>query len=763
MNTDLPSPTGILEELADVVINEIDRLAVASFELALDDITSYHKFLFAAYATKDENAKPFSYAEVEATWFGKPYQEWLREYQRIFERAADRIREEPDFISILARLPLRLLPSPITDYSSPIIEGILDLEPMLVSRIENWRTKHVFLAPADDQGVLARLNLSGSDRTVFSDVLREVVGGWETTLQLVGSFYKWQQPGEHSNEDKWRRYSAAWSFLNQHLRNTAYSLALATWNDDEVGSDLFCDALVRWPSVYKFELPDTYYTTRQVLLSPEILSLDWKAAKERLKAIEGDHLITRDESPPAVAASVLERAHIDTCLITSAVIFRWFIEGRQNSDIGAHAARRVFRRELVDPEDQIQDRLTTFRSLFFGILGLLLAGERFHDQSYGAYLDGLARTLDQMSERPVVPNRIYTPSTIRGIDQLLLPWCVMLISMLPSEGDDGAVAALAGLTREVSIFPDGDRSILNITQFLQQMLQAIQPPYEKAVRALNVLSPQTSFFDRREKLESILNGSRNAIEQQRADRVSQLPFDEAKLDTIRTAVEATLLSESAGPTFFQGFSIRRGKSKKLGRISEIKFTGLPRGMFTKPTMGPSWSRLEEETIARISELTKGLVWRHFWRRERQSISLGAEPSGADFWLSLAQTAATLEAPVLLVPNRQIRRMLMNWRHQPENIPAGLRFERKSTEGTSQYIATIEGIDVHFAQIRKPTLLSSKDLRIIIYRPVRRDGGIVDFELLPEEDKWRITLRATLAQSIRWKSFPIIEVESQSQT
>jgi hypothetical protein len=143
MRTDLPLPSDILEELGANVIGEIDSLAVTSFNAALDEMIRYHQFLLDAYATKDESGVPFSYSEVEATWFGKPHQEWIRQYHRIFERAADHLREETDFISILSRLPIRLLPQRVTNFSPAIISAILDLGPMLVSRLENWRTKHV--------------------------------------------------------------------------------------------------------------------------------------------------------------------------------------------------------------------------------------------------------------------------------------------------------------------------------------------------------------------------------------------------------------------------------------------------------------------------------------------------------------------------------------------------------------------------------------------------------------------------------------------
>src|SRR5262245_19749568 len=115
-----PQPSDILEELADKVIAQIDRLALTGFESALDEMVRYHRFLLEAYATTSTDGKPFSYAEID-DWFDQPFQQWMRQYVRIFERAADRLPQETDFISTLSHVPSQLLPEGAAKYSSTVV------------------------------------------------------------------------------------------------------------------------------------------------------------------------------------------------------------------------------------------------------------------------------------------------------------------------------------------------------------------------------------------------------------------------------------------------------------------------------------------------------------------------------------------------------------------------------------------------------------------------------------------------------------------
>jgi len=259
VNRELPTPSNILEQLADKVVVGIDNLAVTAFKAALDEMTRYHQFLLNAYTKKTAEGAAFSYAEIRGELIAAPHEEWIRQYRRLFERAADALNKDSDFIGTLAYLPLRLLPRRATDFSPAIISTILDLGPILVTRLESWVTRRVTVDNPTGESASPRLVLAGSDKAAYSEALLEVVGGWESILQFVGSFYGWKEVRNLPPDVRWPALSRSWPFLKRHIRNTAYFVSSAVWNEDEIGAMQFRDALLRWSRVFEFELPDPYY------------------------------------------------------------------------------------------------------------------------------------------------------------------------------------------------------------------------------------------------------------------------------------------------------------------------------------------------------------------------------------------------------------------------------------------------------------------------------------------------------------------------
>ena len=243
MIKDLPLPSEILEELSDKVIVAIENLAATGFKAALDEMIQYHRFLLDAYGSKDDKGSPFSYAEIAGDLLSAPYHDWVREYLRLFQRAADRIGQDNYFITALAHVPLRLMPKDAQGLSPAITSGILDLSIILVSRLEDWMTRRLTVENTATGPASFRLVLSGSDRSAFSEVVVDVIGAWESLLQLVGSYYGWHRKTKLPAMAQWEIVSKSWPFLWHHLRNTAYFVTAAVWNEDEIGAERF---RIRW-------------------------------------------------------------------------------------------------------------------------------------------------------------------------------------------------------------------------------------------------------------------------------------------------------------------------------------------------------------------------------------------------------------------------------------------------------------------------------------------------------------------------------------
>jgi hypothetical protein len=277
---DLPTPANFLEELADKVISQIDRLATTGFKVALDEMIRYHRFLLEVYASRSEDGKPLSLAEVGGMW-EQPHQEWARQYRRVFERAAERISEETLFSETMAHVPIRLLPDNAIEHSTAVVGSLLDLGLLQIVFLEAWVTRHTSVDVAPAAAAHPRLALAGSDRRAYEQVVMNTIGAWESTVRLADSLYGWREAGEESTP-LWSALGTSWPFLERHLRNTAYFLASAVWNEDPIGADRYRDALLRWVETVRVDLEPDYLLRHQVLLTPELFVIEWGAVGERL-------------------------------------------------------------------------------------------------------------------------------------------------------------------------------------------------------------------------------------------------------------------------------------------------------------------------------------------------------------------------------------------------------------------------------------------------------------------------------------------------
>jgi hypothetical protein len=112
----LPTPSDFLEELADRVIAQVERSAITGFKSAFDELTRFHGFLLEAHNAQTDQGQPISFAEVGDFW-DVPYREWIRQYRRVFESAADKIGVETTFIDALSHTVMRLLPGDAAELS----------------------------------------------------------------------------------------------------------------------------------------------------------------------------------------------------------------------------------------------------------------------------------------------------------------------------------------------------------------------------------------------------------------------------------------------------------------------------------------------------------------------------------------------------------------------------------------------------------------------------------------------------------------------
>lgn len=757
MKRDLPSAAGILEELADKVAVQIDHLAPVGFDSALKEMRAYHRFLLALNASRDPSGAPFSYAEVPGDAWTAPHRQWTRQYGRLFERAADRIPDDASFVRKLAHIPGSLLPGEgEPELSHGVVRGIVDLGPLLMHRLEAWKTKRTLIETKPGDAAAPRLALAGSDAKAYASVVTEFVGAWESTLQLGPIVYGWNRRGL-SVEERWRALAATWPFLLQHLQDTAYSLAIAVWNEDEVGAELFQDALVRWPDTLSHDTRDAAELNYKRLAFPDLVTADWGTVVNR--TVQLLHELAPQPTPDELFRSVLLGAHDDVMILTAALLLFWTINEKQVTDIGARTASALMRRQLADLRGEVRHQPVgrPFASTFLDLMRLELAGERYQRGSYGAELDSFVSTLDNMTERSVVPGRIFTPSTLHGRDELLTAVLAMLAAGTPQDADERLQHRIAEIAARPELLPDGDQSLRNMLHELGRYSTTLEQRLPQVQRGFELLSPQGEFARATEALASIVRGSVSTIEAERLRRLTDSPVDPEKIEQIRLAIEASLLAGPAHVPFFRHVPVDTVAGQEEGRQIEVTFN-LGKAQLVEPMMESS-ANFAEFAATATRERASVHVWRAFCERPREVVAIASGVETEEYWQEVLKRAGQVgPQPLLVVSRRAEGRLIQNRLYRQAAIP-NLRVEyERQDEPNASYIVTVEGIEVHGADFEpgRAWLFSARSLRAVRYSTLNVENQYVSlsYELGKNLSG---TLRAKFQQNTLWTAMPVFEL------
>jgi hypothetical protein len=762
MRHDLPTPDDIFEELADKTAEQIELRAPIAFDRAFQEMLSYHRFLLALNSSRGSDGEPVNFAEVVGDGWHAPHQEWIRQYRRLFERAAERLSEDDHFVQSLARAPIRLL-SGVGDLelSRSIVGSILDLGPMMMHRLEAWHTRRTTVTILEGQTAQPRLALAGSDATAYANVLPGIVGSWEHLLQSAPSMYGWRERDERTDVERWSSFRTSWPFLWQHLSNTAYCLAVTVWNEDDVGAEMFREALLRWPEVLQHQFDVSAELRHRRLLFPDLMKLDWSEASKRAEKLNYDYMPAL--TPDQLFSSMILAAHDDVVLLTAALLLFWTINEKQTSDIGGRVAKSLLRKERSENRlGSPGGRGRGLRSLFLDLLRFRLAGGGVRDGSYAAELDRLVVLLDNMTERRVVPGRIFTPSTLNGRDELLLAFVAMLVAVMPSDGDDDLKKRISGLASEEEVLPEGDRSLRDVMSELSRFRSALdqsQPQIARGVAILRSDQEDTSVLAAR--LGEIIGSAERVIEAERTKRLKASPVDKIKIERIRSSIEAALLSDPVKILFFDDVRVRRaalGEAAAEERV--VTFNAVAKAQFVEPPMESPPSRFEEYFVDASRESVVSYVWNAFRKRPRKKVAIAASIEDEAFWQDLAALIKQVGPDPVLVVSRAVEgRALRRFLYAKPADRPNLSIERRPHRDGGSYVATVQGVDVHGADFRPGVawLFSAKALRAVYYSEIDTAARFVNITFDTGEEL-EGDLKVHLRQYLEWSATPAFEIK-----
>jgi hypothetical protein len=770
---DLPTPTNLLEELQDKVIGYIERSAETGFRQAFDEATNYHSFLLELHDSRDDKGRPLSLSQIGGLW-ESPHQQWVRQYRRVIEKAVDKIGSDNYFINTLSHTITKLLPRNATGVASPVMEALLDIAIHEVVMLEGWFTRRTTVEVTAGETAQPRLVLAGSDQRAYEAVVIDFVGAWEGVSQQVSAIYDWPSESKGEACQRWDAFRTSRSFLQRHLRNSAYLVASAVWNEDEIGAARYRDMLVRWPDRLRPDRQgDSYHLKSRSLILPDLFDVEWSALEPRLtpfKRSPHSPLV----SPDTLFGVTISNVHSDYLIVTAAVTLHWYMSGNGETPAFGNAANSILRREFIPGEGS---RLTSGEpqpDIYVSIWSLIIrnaVAKRSERDSYKAHLNDVVRLLSGMSDSRVVPGRIYSSFGSDGIESLQFQLLVMLGALLPADGDTAVLARFKEIASQPDLLEAGDEALQSLTFSIQSYDRVVTAALNEASgleAGLKVINPQADATQVFARLKSLLGGVVSAIEEVQAERLRAQQIDPAKVEVFRAAFQNVITSRRQVLSCFRGFD-QAISDQPTDKILDYTVTGMDKGDFVTPSMSVQRpAELSESLAGWFAETLGTYVWRSFGSRERETIIVDAEAGAPEYWDAVfAAVGKVGPDPALLVPMDPIGNSVTSWQYANQaERPAGrtveYRQDRNSGPGAG-YVATMDGVDIFMSDLKsnESCLMSSSGLETIVYHPVAAGQPLVTMEFVEEPDPRKSKIIARFAQKAVWHRSPVIMFEAAS--
>lgn len=771
MKHSLPSSSEMLEELASKVDAEIDRLSTSSFRSAVHEMTDFHRFLISAYLSEDVSGKAFSFAEMG--FWRALHKEWLGEYRDLFERAVSQISKEEDtakdFIKILMNAVFRLLPSGNEKYSPKVTSSLFDLHLMLIHRLEDWAVHH-HVAGRKNDGVGDIVSAETKNlQKKYEDVIRSFISSSESLLQTIPSLSKWEdtkgdyQAGKPLDHKMWEQYRVGWGLLEQHLRNTAYFPVVSTWNDDKSSTPLYAEALCGWLKPINYKISDRDYIVRHEFLTPDILQRDWDDAQSVLKPYLKHPEWEERINPSGVFKAVLENAQQDVILLVSGILLGWHLSGKNEADFSAEVAAKIVQQAFRG----------NIHGLFICLLRILSSGDRFRDDGYAGTLDGFIDLFDRMTERDVIPGRVYTPSTRNEREDLFLPWAVLLLSMMPEIDPDKVTQELLGVFEHEEFFPDADNSIGRLVRDFEMMKKLVSDADQTAISgAFSALRgrglPDLEFPTALENYNNIIDGVLSGISQKREARISVRPIDPQRLDEIESAACEKGFNPKTGKFPLYLFDEILTTKEQLTSFTN-RHDRHERGSLTNPLMDQPVSNEKSWWSSTISDYVAGVVLGDVLRQSEKTQAF--TPDGITYWQAIANFMGNDKSShILIVSGRGDPEWLREWewgtrRNDSNPLPNGVTLWRSEDYKDKQgYRFHLNSLPVFQAGIEDghSFLLSKSAFKKLEFTIFDNNKTIkAEVEAIPD-DPWHVVLRLVWARRVNLGENKILEISYKEE-
>ena len=757
----VPTTESMMEELADRVLDEMNRLAITGFKSSLEEMINFHKFLIAAH--EDDYTENFSDGDRSK------YRKWNNEYARIIEQAAKLMSSDYEFIKKLCYVPLRLLPDNHKSIPHDSVIDTISLPQYLLWKVEEWVNSKRIDTPHDNKSTETDKNtktekneieyfLSATDGKSYEKVLNDMIYCWESILINAEFFYCLDKATESSPEIYWSYFISSWSFLETHLRNTCYMLATCVWNNDFIGTKDFASTLLRWQQNATINLHKHHDLLRTShLITTDIIKEDLQETQKlasHYKTINGDPIPL-----PALRLQIINNTHRDAILITSGLIVKWHLEKLLQNNLPIHTAKGLLDGTLIGTGSTFQNPQHNFSSFMESLIRIFSTGKLAENHKHKGMLDNWVNKLDEMTERRVINGRVFMPSTSRHCEDLIPSWTLCALALYSEEPTlaNQFQSIFDNFMESDYHFPNGDVSVISIQKDLESMSISLNQIDDKYIEEfISIFSPKISTSDiKKEGLKKFLEELVNKIKNIRLKHIKEKPIDEKKLEKYRNALVSQLLEyDQTTNNTFKNF-----KTSKSSTSFKNKFVLPPREIDKTNLVTPSMGYKSTLCTYPYDQFLRKEILNDFFTKIRCVVTCHNKKS---FWASIKEQSRNIRNPALFIGNWLDHQTMWDFKqNDPFNIGGSYKGNNEDiwTIGKLKFIREqrLENTDgIADISQNKAILFSLDSLKEIIFHEIdKKDIVKVTYEQY-EDDPWKGKLLFEYSPEFIWRNLRIYE-------
>jgi hypothetical protein len=752
----LPTPTELLEQLHENAIAQIDKLAQVGFRAAFFEAIEYHRFLLEIQNTVDESGAPLNFSQIGG-FFRAPHEEWVYLYRRVIEKGVEKIDVDDYFIHWLSRIVSNLLPQDASGIPEKIITSLLQIGAYEVVLLERWFTNQTSISSGDGR---VRHPLPGSLQRVYTEVVQDFIGGWESPVKSTPEIYNWTEFSKGAPDKYFAALSSSWPFMREHLHHTAYFVGAAVWNDDDEAAQAYRDMLVRWADWLRFDGAGEYFLHHRDLISADFLHLEWTTAEARTAF----HRIRPDlplPSPETVFALAVRNSFSDVITVMAAVVLRLHM----NSDfpLAAQVARNLLMRQALNAAGSRLSTGTSRIDPYLAIWETLVRAAASDPQLQGnhkAWLGDVVRRMGDIAGRRMISGRIYSGSGVDGLESVYPALLAMLTALLPGDGAN-VIETFRSMAQTPAYFADGEAGLDRLQWMIDSLARYLESAKagEEWQRSVRAVSENAPVAENTARLETLLGAIASAIRAVRLERLTAASVDQAALDRLRDAMEEVIRQKRVPISCFTEFDIQLS-DRPIGEPFELRFH-TSKGYYVNPPMESQASDFHDHLADDLARTISTRVWQHLWQQPWERVPLSEELGSAGFWTEIfALVERVGPAPAALVPLGLGNRVIA-WRYTQSNeAPAGRHIDARDDDANgglyAGYMGTLDGLNIYndSGTPDETRLFSRHRLRSLLFHPLP-DGHFVDVRFEQGNDPRQSVVIIRYSMSFDWRGDDLI--------